>query len=79
MSYRYGRGCIKKEDEVMLYPHPPSFLLLYIFPPTSSKRRYFSKKLSQANISRDLKQNLKVLRNILGTSSDVIIREFSFG
>ncbi|MFZ5753254.1 MAG: spore germination protein [Bacillota bacterium] len=38
-----------------------------------------SSKLSQANISRDLKQNLKVLRNILGTSSDVIIREFSFG
>ncbi len=31
------------------------------------------------NISADLEQNLVVLRNILGSSSDIIIREFSFG
>lgn len=29
--------------------------------------------------SSDLKQNLKLLRTILGLSSDVVIREFSFG
>ncbi len=38
-----------------------------------------SPKVSQDNLSRDLKQNLKMLRNILGPSSDVVIREFSFG
>ncbi|WHH58630.1 spore germination protein [Petroclostridium sp. X23] len=36
-------------------------------------------KLSQVNLSHDLKKNLKTLREILGTSDDIIIREFSFG
>lgn len=39
----------------------------------------YSQKLSQANLYHDLKKNLNVLRGILGTSSDVIIREFAFG
>lgn len=36
------------------------------------------KKTSQYNLSNNLKENLTILRNILGTSSDIIIREFVF-
>ncbi|KJS87212.1 MAG: spore gernimation protein KA [Peptococcaceae bacterium BICA1-8] len=37
------------------------------------------KKLSQPNLSQNLKENLKVLRNLLGQSNDIVFREFSFG
>lgn len=36
-------------------------------------------ELSQSNLYYDLKKNLNVLKGILGTSSDVIMREFAFG
>lgn len=36
-------------------------------------------KSSQDNLSQNLKKNLNTLRDILGTSSDIIIREFAFG
>lgn len=36
-------------------------------------------KASTSNLSRDLRRNLDSLRKILGTSSDIIMREFSFG
>ena len=36
-------------------------------------------KSSQSSLSHDLKKNLNILRDILGTSSDVVIREFAFG
>lgn len=44
-----------------------------------SVQRDNSKELSQSTLSYDLKQNLKVIGNILGTSDDIIFREFSFG
>lgn len=37
------------------------------------------KKKTQSNFSHDLKKNLNTLRDILGSSNDVIIREFAFG
>ncbi len=36
-------------------------------------------KKTHVDLSKDLKQNLSVLRSILGTSCDIIMREFSFG
>ncbi|MHB8061015.1 MAG: spore germination protein [Ruminiclostridium sp.] len=38
-----------------------------------------TQKTSQANLCQNLKKNLNTLRDILGTSNDIIIREFAFG
>lgn len=45
----------------------------------SGKQNGNWQKSSQTSLSRDLKENLKVLKSILGTSNDIVIREFSFG
>ncbi|MBO8169581.1 MAG: spore germination protein [Thermoanaerobacteraceae bacterium] len=44
-----------------------------------NKQDNHSPELTQATISRNLDQNLKLFKDILGTSNDIIIREFSFG
>lgn len=36
-------------------------------------------KTPKTNVSHDLKKNLKILRDLLGTSSDIIMREFAVG
>jgi spore germination protein KA len=38
-----------------------------------------AQETSQAGLSKDIKKNLSALRDILGASIDVIIREFNFG
>jgi spore germination protein KA len=46
---------------------------------SSSEKEISSEQLSEMKISSNLKQNLNMLQNILGTSDDLITREFSFG
>ena len=45
----------------------------------NSDKRNNTQGPSQTNLSDNLKQNLNVLRGILGTSYDVVMREFAFG
>lgn len=39
----------------------------------------YTPKLSRTEISHDLRKNLNILKDIFGTSRDIIIREFAFG
>lgn len=39
----------------------------------------YTSKLPKGEISRDLRTNLNILKDIMGTSSDIIMREFAFG
>ncbi|MBZ4687519.1 MAG: spore germination protein [Clostridiales bacterium] len=46
---------------------------------SEDKQESKSRESSQTSLSRDITQNLKVLKDILGPSNDINIREFSFG
>lgn len=46
---------------------------------TIKKQGDNSQDLSLSNLSDNIQQNLKVLQTILGTSSDIVVREFNFG
>ncbi len=43
------------------------------------KKEDYTTKLPQSEISHDLGKNLKILKDIMGTSRDIIFREFAFG